>query len=276
MRTAWNKGLTKEIDERVKLSKETKRKMSIAGLKRIERDGYSNSPEARKKISKALKELYKDKTKHPKYGTHLTQKQKRAISKSTKQSWKDGKFDGVNSPAYGHVVSEEAKRKIRLARAKQIITEETRRKISKTNKGRKISKEWRKKNSIALKKYYKEHPEAIEIIKQRRAKQIFPVKDTKIEIKIQKFLKQLGIDFFTHQYIKEIEHSYQCDILIPSMNIVIECDGDYWHKYPVGKDIDHIRTKELYEKGFKVLRLWECEIKEMKIHTFKTRLRIGI
>ncbi|GAG67123.1 unnamed protein product [marine sediment metagenome] len=41
------------------------------------------------------------------------------------------------------------------------------------------------------------------------------------------------------------------------MNLVIECDGDYWHKYPVGRDIDHIRTKELIQKGFKVLRLWE-------------------
>ena len=107
---------------------------------------------------------------------------------------------------------------------------------------------------------------------EARAKQILPVKDTTIELKIQNFLKQLGIEFFTHQYIKEIEHSYQCDILIPSMNLVIECDGDYWHKYPVGNDIDHIRTSELIENGFKVLRLWEFEIRAMNINKFKERL----
>ena len=100
---------------------------------------------------------------------------------------------------------------------------------------------------------------------------ILPVKDTKIELKIQNFLKQLGIEFFTHQYM-HIEHKYQCDILIPSMNIVIECDGDYWHKYPIGNDIDHIRTKELLEKGFKVLRLWEFEINRMTIDKFKGRI----
>ena len=57
------------------------------------------------------------------------------------------------------------------------------------------------------------------------------------------------------------------------MNLVIECDGDYWHKYPVGLERDHIRTKELIEKGFKVLRLWEFEIKSMNINDFKNKLK---
>ena len=108
--------------------------------------------------------------------------------------------------------------------------------------------------------------------KETRAKLILPVKDTTIEVKIQNFLKQLGIEYFTHQYMK-IEHGYQCDILIPSMNLVIECDGNYWHKYPTRRDIDNIRTKELIEKGFKVLRLWEVEIRKMNINDFEIRLK---
>lgn len=109
-------------------------------------------------------------------------------------------------------------------------------------------------------------------IKEARAKLIIPTKDTSIEVKIQNFLKELKIEFFTHQYMKEIEHGYQCDILIPSMNLVIECDGNYWHKYPIGRKIDNIRTKELIEKGFKVLRLWEFEIKDMELNDFKSKL----
>ena len=108
----------------------------------------------------------------------------------------------------------------------------------------------------------------------KEGKFIFPIKDTSIEIKIQDFLKQLGIEFFTHQYMKEIEHGYQCDVLIPSMNLVIECDGNYWHKYPIGLERDHIRTKELIEKGFKVLRLWESEIKVMELNNFKRKLNL--
>jgi len=152
------------------------------------------------------------------------------------------------------------------------------------------TKERIKEISKATTDFYKKHPEvAIEQarkrrikinssiecmnkIKEARAKQIFPVKDSLIEIKIQNFLKQLGIEFMTHQYIKDIEHGYQCDILIPSMNLVIECDGNYWHKYPIGREIDHIRTSELLQKGFKVLRLWEFEIKAMDLNKFKERL----
>lgn len=100
-------------------------------------------------------------------------------------------------------------------------------------------------------------------IKVARSKQKIPFKDSSIEIKIQSYLKDLGIEFFTHIYLSKIAHAYQCDIFIPSIKLVIECDGMYWHHYPIGNDLDHIRTKELIEKGFKVLRLWEYEIVNM-------------
>jgi G:T-mismatch repair DNA endonuclease (very short patch repair protein) len=125
----------------------------------------------------------------------------------------------------------------------------------------------------SLRRTYREHPEIIQKIKEARRKQVLPIKDTSIEVKIQNFLKQLNIEFFTHQYIN-IKHSYQCDILIPiqdkiNQKTIIECDGDYWHSYPTGNNIDYIRTKELLEKGFKVLRLWEREIKFMDLNKFK-------
>jgi very-short-patch-repair endonuclease len=120
-------------------------------------------------------------------------------------------------------------------------------------------------------------PELIELHRRNRMKQTLPIKDTSIEIKIQTFLKLLKIEFFTHQYIKNIEHGYQCDIFIPIQNgiiqkTIIECDGKYWHKYPIGNDIDHIRTKELIEKGYRVIRLWEDEIRGMMITNFKNKL----
>jgi len=62
------------------------------------------------------------------------------------------------------------------------------------------------------------------------------------------------------KFIDNIKHSYSCDIFIMP-NIVIECDGDYWHKYPKGLDIDKNRNKELQEKGYLILRYWEREIK---------------
>ena len=145
-------------------------------------------------------------------------------------------------------------------------------------KGSKKPKHWIENISKLRKEQWKDKTsnyhskERSKKIKKARAKQILPVKDSSIEVKIQNFLKQLGIEFFTHQYIK-IEHGYQCDILIPSMNLVIECDGDYWHKYPIGRDIDNIRTKELLAKGFKVLRLWEKDIKLMEVNDLNIKLK---
>jgi very-short-patch-repair endonuclease len=57
------------------------------------------------------------------------------------------------------------------------------------------------------------------------------------------------------------------------MNLVLECDGNYWHNYPLGTERDHLRTSELIKKGFKVLRLWESEIKNMDRNTIQTKLR---
>jgi very-short-patch-repair endonuclease len=122
-------------------------------------------------------------------------------------------------------------------------------------------------------------------IKEARKNQIFPKNDTQIEIKIQNYLKELNIEFFTHYYTKEINHAYQCDILIPVQNninkkTIIECDGDYWHgnpnKYILPNEFqlkqieeDKTRTEELIDQGFRVIRLWESDIKQLNINTFQ-------
>jgi len=144
------------------------------------------------------------------------------------------------------------------------------RNLSKSRIGIKFSKETKRKMKIA------------------RAKQICPVKDTSIEVKIQNFLSLLHIEFFTHKYISEINHGYQCDILIPVQNgiaqkIIIECDGCYWHGCPIcklnsykklgeRKQLDSNRTKELQEQGFKVIRIWEHKIRVMELNDFEEML----
>jgi len=116
-----------------------------------------------------------------------------------------------------------------------------------------------------------------EQIKEARKYQVMPVKDTKIEVKMQNFLKQLEIEFYTHQYMKEIEHGYQCDILIPKQEgiikkTIIECFGVYWHNYPYAREIDIQRCSELREKGWRVLVFWENEIKLMHLNNLKEKL----
>ena len=88
-------------------------------------------------------------------------------------------------------------------------------------------------------------------------KVIVPIKDSKPEKQMQSILQELNINFIKHKPIINIEHGYQCDIFIPEYNLIIEVDGLYWHNYPYGREIDHIRSKELIDAGYSVLRFWE-------------------
>lgn len=96
--------------------------------------------------------------------------------------------------------------------------------------------------------------------RESRAKQTFPINDTMIEIKFQDELQKRNINFLKHFSIMNIKNKFQCDIFIEP-NIVIECDGDYWHNYPHHNEKDIVRTKEMQEKGYTVFRFWEKEIK---------------
>lgn len=135
--------------------------------------------------------------------------------------------------------------------------------------------------------YGKKHTEEVKrIIREKRAYQVTPVFDTSIEIKIQNLLKQLGIEYFTHHFISDIEHKYNCDIFIPSTKTIIECDGDYFHANPEfykekelrekqlkQKEFDRLRNKELQEKGYNVIRIWENKIYKMNLEDLSILLK---
>ena len=226
---AWNKGLTKETDERVRvytknISKQTKtpERLEIFRINRLK----SKTPEAINKMKETIKKKIEN-------GTFISQYNVLKKYYETHDRWNK------------NLTKEDDER----------INELSRR------------------------------------LKELRKNIIIPVKDTSIEIKLQTFLKKLNLDFFTHQYMR-ITNGYQCDILIPSMNLVIECDGDFFHANPKiysadfvrfpnsgdkrkARDIwerDRIRTEELIQKGYNVLRLWESEIKVMNINNFKQKI----
>jgi very-short-patch-repair endonuclease len=117
------------------------------------------------------------------------------------------------------------------------------------------------------------------------------------ELKIRDFLAQLKIWYLPSIHTSTIDinikHGYQMDVFIPTLNLIIECDGDFIHcnpdryspdfvRYPNAKKIitakeiwerDDIRTKELQNEGYNVLRLWEHEVNKMNLEEFKRRLK---
>lgn len=101
--------------------------------------------------------------------------------------------------------------------------------------------------------------------------------NTKPEQIICKYLEDSGlikgIDFYQNYWINNIEHRYKADFVLPQINTIIECDGDFWHgnnnsipktgfieRQTKHIELDIIRNTELRNKGYSVLRFWETDI----------------
>lgn len=77
---------------------------------------------------------------------------------------------------------------------------------------------------------------------------------TKIEAAVLVALNDREIPYFVHKYID----GYVADVLIPSLRLVVECDGAYHHGRRNGTD--EARDAALLELGYETLRLPEAEI----------------
>jgi very-short-patch-repair endonuclease len=83
---------------------------------------------------------------------------------------------------------------------------------------------------------------------------------TQPEIKIKTLLESLQLGHQFRNHIVNINHKYIADFYLEKYNLIIEVDGNYWHHYPVGTDKDKIRTAEMIDAGYNILRFWESDI----------------
>jgi G:T-mismatch repair DNA endonuclease (very short patch repair protein) len=179
----------------------------------------------------------------------------------------------------------------------KIHSKESKEKISKSRKGKATGDKnsmanlvWRKKASNNLKKKWDsgemEHARKImsDTMKEtRRSGKLKSVMRSKKEKEIIVEIKKMG-------YV--VEHSLRvetkiCDIFIPSLNLIIEYNGDYWHCNPKKYKSDYFNqkkqktAKELWdydkhkidlirEKGYNLEIVWESDLK--KDHTLINKL----
>jgi very-short-patch-repair endonuclease len=189
-------------------------------------------------------------------------------------SWNKGKkMDREKYPQSGNFKkhTQEAKEKNRQSHLGKVISEETRKKFLGRvpwNKGRTgvFSIEARKRMREArIGKYSSDHYAkmgAISTAKQNGIKE-----PTSIEKKLYSELKNRGLLFETQ---KLINGKFVVDAYIPSLNLIIEADGDYWHSLPKNMARDKSKNSYLKAVGFNLIRLSETEINNGK---FKYKLR---
>ena len=75
---------------------------------------------------------------------------------------------------------------------------------------------------------------------------------------MQKELEKRNYNFKTQFKIL----TYSVDILLTDYNIIIECNGRYWHDKPKSREKNKQRDIKIEKEGYKVLRFWDDEIKK--------------
>ena len=232
----WTLRLTKETDERIRKVAEA-RKGQIPWNK-----GKHFSEETREKMR--LAKLGKPhSTEHVQKMAEANRGKKRSAEFCRKQS---ERMKGKALNPKGQPLSLEHRQHISEANKGRKIwcegmsrSEETRRKIAEALNGHSVSEEAKRK------------------IREKRLEQVFPVKDTLIEVALQNELRKRGIAFRTHV---PLLGKYQVDIFIEP-DVIVECRGDYWHNFPDGREQDRKRDEELKEAGYIVFSFWEHEIR---------------
>lgn len=85
------------------------------------------------------------------------------------------------------------------------------------------------------------------------------------------FLERLGIRYERQYYAESVKRYY--DFFLPDYNVLIECDGDYYHGYGVAYEemspmqkrnrrVDEIKNAWAGEHGIVLIRIWEHDINE--------------
>lgn len=96
---------------------------------------------------------------------------------------------------------------------------------------------------------------------------------TIIEVIVGNILAHLNVKYLPQYRVGK----YVCDYYLPNHNLIIECDGSYWHSIPKVQERDKRKNAYLKECKYKVLRLKESEIKtDRDTCVFKVTQAIGV
>ena len=220
------------------------------------------------------------------------QEKMRVIAEKQREALK-----GENNPFWGRTHSEETRQILKTKNTGAEVPEERRKKISQSLLGYRHTDEAREK--MRIQKEGREFPsEAIEALKrwredateeekqarfqadslrkkaawaklspEERRKRMQPLiekamqtKISSIEMAVCGILDDLGIEYIPQYPIRW----YFADIYIPKLNLIIECDGDYWHDYqrfPRRKQHDEARDKRIRGMGYTIVRIKEKDIR---------------
>lgn len=242
--TAWNKNLTKKSDERlanagIKISKKLKGKLSKTKGMHWKIQDTSKWKKTKNFLGHAHTEESKQKNREKHTGKKQTERTIQKRAKSRKLFFENGGVSGMKNKKHTEATKQKM-RKPRSEKHKQKIREYQNKLETKQSQ-----REW-----------HIDHPNK-------------KFSSTSIELKIREELEKRGfvkdIDYYCNVPLCKVAN---VDIYLPEYQIVIECDGCYYHNCSIHfpehhketRDADERKTRILTYNGFNVYRFWEHDI----------------
>lgn len=157
----------------------------------------------------------------------------------------------------------EVKERLRYAAIKNWQTDGYRDKVTEAHRRKKLTKEHREKISEGLKHYLDSlsYDELIARTEAGRIAAMSTTAGTSLERTVWEVLDSLNVEYETQKRIGP----FFVDIYVPSKNLIIECDGEWWHSHPNQVKYDRVRDAYLQKRGYQVLRLPERVIKSEEL-----------
>lgn len=140
-------------------------------------------------------------------------------------------------------------------------TEETKRHVSEGVKRSYRNVELRKKRSEDNKRIWSGMSEEEKKARYMKGlRQMLKTNASSIEIKVKEQLDQIGIRYIHQKLVKG--GKFIVDFYIPSLRLVIECNGDYWHSLSERVERDKELKRYVESTNRKIIFIWEHEIND--------------
>ena len=198
----------------------------------------------------------------------MSRETREKISKSLKERWKDENYRVNMCKAHEYELPEEWKANISKGMKGIKRSEETKKKMSnyQSNRQKEVKQKqvesWRKQwNSLSKKEQLKRLEKWINAGHEAEKDGSY-LKPSSIEIKVQEQLDEIGIRYVQQKRIYNGERYFFLDFYIPSLKLIIECNGDYWHNLPEKIERDKSLKKYVESVDRNIVFIWEHEIND--------------
>ena len=198
----------------------------------------------------------------------MSKETRKNISESVKKRWQDKSYIEKVKNAHKHKLPDSWKKNISKGMSGMKRSDETKAKMStyQSNRPKEVKQKqvesWRKQwNSLSKEEQLKRLEKWIDAGHEAERDGSY-LKPSSIEIKVKEQLDEIGIRYVQQKRVYNGERYFFLDFYVPSLKLVIECNGDYWHSLPEKVERDKNLKKYVESTGRKIVFIWEHEIND--------------